>query len=90
MAQPLPGGYTATSVLVIKEIGVRTPWRRADVARCIHDSLLAARTEDRVTLMVNPLAGSSKVQRLYETRGYEAFNALQPSTSCHGSLPWSA
>ncbi|WP_406197030.1 hypothetical protein [Kitasatospora sp. NBC_01560] len=29
--------------------------------------------------MVNPLAGDGKVQRLYETWGYVAFNAQPPS-----------
>ncbi|MFJ9444466.1 hypothetical protein ACIRRH_21685 [Kitasatospora sp. NPDC101235] len=28
---------------------------------------------------MNPLAGDGKVQRLYETWGYQAFNAQQPS-----------
>ncbi len=79
MAEPLPGGFTGTPVLAIKEIGVRVPWRGTGTARRIHDSLLAVRTEDRVTLMVNPLAGDGKVQRLYETWGYRPFNAQQPT-----------
>ncbi|MFG2825054.1 GNAT family N-acetyltransferase [Kitasatospora sp. NPDC048365] len=79
MTEPLPDGYTDTPVLVIKEIGVRTPWRGTGTARRIHDSLLATRTEDRVTLMVNPLAGDGKVQALYEAWGYEEFNAQQPT-----------
>ncbi|MGW2545493.1 GNAT family N-acetyltransferase [Kitasatospora sp. NPDC001574] len=79
MADPVPDGFADAPVLVIKEIGVRTPWRGTGTARRIHDSLLTTRTEDRITLMVNPLAGDGKVQRLYQSWGYEAFNAQQPS-----------
>ncbi|MGW4648113.1 GNAT family N-acetyltransferase [Kitasatospora sp. NPDC004289] len=79
MAEPLPDGYTDTPVMVIKEIGVRTPWRGTGTARRIHDDLLAGRVEDRVTLMVNPLAGDGKVQALYESWGYQPFNSQQPS-----------
>ncbi|WP_425557721.1 GNAT family N-acetyltransferase [Kitasatospora cystarginea] len=79
MAEPLPDGYTDTPVLAIKEIGVRTPWRGTGTARRIHDELLAHRTEDRVTLMVNPLAGDGKVQALYESWGYQPVNSQQPS-----------
>ncbi|WP_259316308.1 GNAT family N-acetyltransferase [Kitasatospora xanthocidica] len=79
MTEPLPHGYTDAPALAIKEIGVRTPWRGSGTARRIHDALLAGRPESRVTLLVNPLAGDGKVQRLYEAWGYQAFNAQQPS-----------
>ncbi|MER8100337.1 GNAT family N-acetyltransferase [Kitasatospora sp. NPDC094016] len=79
MVEPLPDSFTEAPVLVIKEIGVRTPWRGTGTARRIHDELLAHRTEDRVTLMVNPLAGEGKVQALYESWGYQAINSQQPS-----------
>ncbi|MCC9307470.1 GNAT family N-acetyltransferase [Kitasatospora sp. RB6PN24] len=79
MAEPLPDGFTDTPVLVIKEIGVRIPWRGTGTARRIHDELLAHRTEGRVTLMVNPLAGDGKVRALYESWGYQAVNSQQPS-----------
>ncbi|MGW2376150.1 GNAT family N-acetyltransferase [Kitasatospora sp. NPDC001683] len=79
MTEPLPDGYTEAPALAIKEIGVRTRWRGTGAARRIHDELLRRRVEGRVTLLVNPLAGDGKVQRLYETWGYQAFNAQQPS-----------
>lgn len=79
MAEPLPDGCTDTPVLAIKEIGVRTAWRGTGIARRIHDELLAHRTEDRVTLLVNPLAGGGKVQALYEAWGYRVINSQQPS-----------
>ncbi|MFI5529365.1 GNAT family N-acetyltransferase [Kitasatospora sp. NPDC051853] len=80
MGEPLPPGFTDTPVLALREIGVRTPWRGTGTARRIHDSLLAARPEERVTLMVNPLAGEGRVQRLYESWGYREFNS-QPATA---------
>ncbi|GAA1165311.1 GNAT superfamily N-acetyltransferase [Kitasatospora gansuensis] len=79
MSEPLPVGFTDTPVLAIKEIGVRTPWRGTGTARRIHDGLLTHRGEDRVALMVNPLAGDGKVLRLYEAWGYQAFNVQQSS-----------
>lgn len=79
MTEPLPEGYTAVPTMVIKEIGVRPPWRGTGTARRIHDELLANRIEDRAALLVNPLAGDGKVQHLYETWGYTAFNNQQPS-----------
>jgi GNAT superfamily N-acetyltransferase len=79
MIDPLPAGYTAVPTLVIREFGVRTPWRGTGIARRIHDDLLAHRTEDRVTLLVNPAAGNGKVQALYESWGYTAINSQQLS-----------
>ena len=79
MSEPLPQGYTSASTMAVKEIGVRTPWRGTGVARRIHDELLACRSEERATLLVNPLAGDGKVQRLYEAWGYTVFNSQQPS-----------
>ncbi len=66
-------------MLALREIGVRAPWRGTGTARRLHDAFLDRRTEDRVTLMVNPLAGDGKVRALYETWGYRAFNSQPPS-----------
>ncbi|MFD0274512.1 GNAT family N-acetyltransferase [Kitasatospora sp. NPDC127111] len=79
MAEPLSQGLTDVPTVALKEIGVRIPWRGTGLARRIHDELLAGRTEERVTLLVNPLAGEGKVQALYESWGYEAINSQQPS-----------
>ncbi|RAJ47129.1 hypothetical protein K353_00330 [Kitasatospora sp. SolWspMP-SS2h] len=75
LAEPLPAGFTATPVLALREIGVRIPWRGTGTARLIHDALLADRPEQRVALMVNPLAGEGKVLRQYESWGYRRFNS---------------
>lgn len=79
MATPLPHGFTDISTMALKEIGVRPPWRGTGTARRIHDELLSQRTEKRVTLLVNPLAGDGKVQAVYEAWGYTVFNRQQPS-----------
>nr|WP_234322914.1 GNAT family N-acetyltransferase [Streptomyces sp. NRRL S-350] len=79
LAEPLPEGFADTPALALREIGVRAPWRGTGTARRIHDALLAGRTEGRAVLMVNPLAGDGKVQRLYGTWGYRAFNAQEAS-----------
>ncbi|MFD7732419.1 GNAT family N-acetyltransferase [Kitasatospora phosalacinea] len=79
LAGPLPDGFTDDPVLAVREIGVRAPWRGTGVARRIHDALLDGRAEGRAALMVNPLAGGGKVQRLYEGWGYRPFDSQRAS-----------
>ncbi|HEY9327168.1 MAG TPA: GNAT family N-acetyltransferase [Streptomyces sp.] len=71
--------YTTQPALALKEIGVSPHWRGTGVARRIHDTLLAARDERYVTLMVNEAAGEGKVHALYQTWGYEGIGYSQPS-----------
>ncbi len=79
MDEPLPEGFTTISTLALKEIGVRENWRGKGASVRIHDELLAERSEKRVTLLVNPLAGDGKVQAVYAGWGYEVFNSQQPA-----------
>ncbi|NLU68983.1 GNAT family N-acetyltransferase [Streptomyces sp. HNM0574] len=79
MAGPVPDAYTAVPAVAVKEIGVVVPWRGKGVARRIHDELLAGRDEQHATLLVNPVAGKGKVQRLYEGWGYRHIGTQQPS-----------
>lgn len=53
--------------MAVKEIGVRPRWRKTGTARRIHDTLLAAREEPYVTLVVNAAAGDGKVHALYQS-----------------------
>ncbi|MFF3937676.1 GNAT family N-acetyltransferase [Streptomyces phaeofaciens] len=81
MTTPLPDGYTTETgkrTLALNEIVVRRPWRGTGLARRIHEELLAGRTEERVTLLVNPKAGDGKVQAVYERWGYEKIGEQQP------------
>ncbi len=74
-----PEEYTRHPVVALKEIGVHPAWRKTGTARRIHDTLLTARTEPYVTLMVNPAAGDGKVHALYKSWGYEDIGHSQPS-----------
>ncbi|WP_405614377.1 GNAT family N-acetyltransferase [Streptomyces sp. NBC_00076] len=81
MTSPLPDGYTVETgkrTLALNEIVVRRPWRGTGVAHRIHEELLASRGEERGTLLVNPKAGSGKVQAVYERWGYEKIGEQQP------------
>ncbi|GAA1912564.1 hypothetical protein GCM10009716_22940 [Streptomyces sodiiphilus] len=76
---PPAGKYTERPAVALKELGVRTAWRKTGTSRRIHDALLADRNEPYVTLMVNPAAGDGKVHALYESWGYEDIGRSQPS-----------
>jgi GNAT superfamily N-acetyltransferase len=79
---PVPADeYTRRPAVALKEIGVRSAWRKTGTARRIHDALLATRTEPFVTLMVNPAAGDGKVHALYHSWGYNDIGQSQPSPS---------
>ncbi|MFD4814778.1 GNAT family N-acetyltransferase, partial [Streptomyces sp. NPDC058418] len=79
MTTPLPPGCTGQPTVALKEIMLRVPWRGTGTARRIHDELLAARPEEQVSLLVNPLAGDGKVKALYEAWGYQEISAQQPA-----------
>ncbi|MFG2440572.1 GNAT family N-acetyltransferase [Streptomyces sp. NPDC048508] len=81
-AKPVPNvRYTQHPTVALREIGVRTAWRKTGTARRIHDALLASHDETFVSLMVNPNAGDGKVLALYQSWGYEKIASSQPSTA---------
>jgi hypothetical protein len=67
---------TGTRTFALNEIMVRDPWRGTAAARRIHDELMAGRTEQRATLLVEQ--GHPKVRRRYEEWGYRWLAALRP------------
>lgn len=71
--------FTRSPALALKEIGVTVPHRGTGLARRIHDELLAARSEAYVSLMVNAAAGDGRVQRVYESWGYQVIGTSRPS-----------
>jgi hypothetical protein len=71
--------YTSRAAVALKEIGLRSVWRKTGTAQSMHDALLASRDEPYVTLMVNPAAGDVKVHGLYRSWGYEDSGQSQPS-----------
>ncbi|MEU1667947.1 N-acetyltransferase [Streptomyces sparsogenes] len=81
MRNPLPRSYTeetGTRTLALNEILVRKPWRGTGVARRLHDELISGRSEERVTLLVNPDHGGGKLKAVYEAWGYQQIGTQQP------------
>ncbi|MFF2787657.1 GNAT family N-acetyltransferase [Streptomyces sp. NPDC058049] len=79
MLRPLPETETAedgSRSLALFEIMVRAPWRGTGLAHRIHEELLSSRTEERVTLLVEP--DHPKVKALYEGWGYDHIGDQQP------------
>ncbi|GAA0312667.1 GNAT family N-acetyltransferase [Streptomyces polychromogenes] len=71
--------HTQAPALALREIGVTIPHRGTGLAREIHDTLLAGRSEPFASLMVNPAAGDGKVRRVYESWGYAAIGTCRLS-----------
>ncbi|MFD5079613.1 GNAT family N-acetyltransferase [Streptomyces sp. NPDC058371] len=78
---PAPSSaYTQHPAVALKELGVCVPWRKTGTSKRMHDALLAENVTARyVSLMVNPAAGDGKVQRLYESWGYQSIGISRPS-----------
>ncbi|OKH95088.1 hypothetical protein [Streptomyces uncialis] len=75
----LPDGFTAESgarTFALSELMVRAPWRGTGTAVRIHDTLLADRREQRVTLLVHQ--AHVRVHDLYRTWGYETVGSVVP------------
>ncbi|MFI7320173.1 GNAT family N-acetyltransferase [Streptomyces venezuelae] len=67
---------TGTRTYALSELMVREPWRKTGTARRLHDTPLAARTEERATLLVDQ--AHAKVQALYAKWGWQTLGALRP------------
>lgn len=79
MTTALPVGCTDIPTVALKEGMLRLPWRGTGIARRAHDELLAHRSEEQVSLLVNPQAENGKVKAMYESWGYETISEQQPS-----------
>ncbi|MGW4101809.1 GNAT family N-acetyltransferase [Streptomyces sp. NPDC004976] len=81
MLTPLSAEVTAEEgkrTVALNEIVVRKPWRGRSVAWQLHEAWLSHRTEQRVTLLVNPLNGDGAVQAVYEAWGYRKIGDQKP------------
>lgn len=81
MTEPLPVKTThedGQRTVALNEIVVRKPWRGRSVAWQLHEAWLHHRTEERVTLLVNPANGDGAVQARYEAWGYRSIGLQQP------------
>ncbi|MFE9404839.1 GNAT family N-acetyltransferase [Streptomyces sp. NPDC006530] len=67
---------TGTRTYALSELMVRTPWRKTGTARRLHDALLAQRTEERATLLVDQT--HPKVHALYQSWGWATLGDLSP------------
>ncbi|MFJ8855192.1 GNAT family N-acetyltransferase [Streptomyces sp. NPDC102437] len=67
---------TGTRTYALSELMVRVPWRKTGIARQLHDALLAARPEERATLLVDQ--EHLKVHALYESWGWQTLGDLRP------------
>jgi GNAT superfamily N-acetyltransferase len=77
--EPLPENLTSERdgrTLAIIDMMVRDPWRRRGLAQALHGHLLVGRTEERVTLLVDPI--NEPARRAYRKWGYELVGRLQP------------
>lgn len=76
---PLSEAYTAEDgkrTLAVFEVMVRERWRGGGVSEDLHTELMAARNEERATLLVEE--GHPRVKALYEGWGYEQIGVQQP------------
>lgn len=77
--QPLDPAFTQETgnrTLALFELMIRSPWRGRGLARWVHDELLEARHEERVSLGVE--CDHPKVVSLYESWGYRSVGREQP------------
>jgi GNAT superfamily N-acetyltransferase len=80
LTDPVPAAEIAETgrrTFALNELMVRAPWRGTGAARAIHEALLADRTEERATLLVDPT--HPRVLALYERWGYRALSDLRPA-----------
>jgi GNAT superfamily N-acetyltransferase len=61
---------------VVRELAVRLPHRRRGIGHYLHQSLLAERPEERVTLLVRPEAEAAHAA--YTAWGYRSLGRLRP------------
>ncbi|MEU8132579.1 GNAT family N-acetyltransferase [Streptodolium elevatio] len=79
MREALPEAYTmetGSRTLALFELMVRDQWRGSGLSEELHEELLRARSEERVTLLVDP--SHPKVLDLYVSWGYKRIGDQQP------------
>ena len=77
--EPLPLEITTERegrTLAVIDMMVRDAYRRRGIAEALHLHLLAGRSEERATLLVDPANGSARAA--YHKWGYEPVGEIQP------------
>lgn len=75
----LPEDVTAEGegrTLAVIDMMVREEWRRRGIAEVLHTHLLAGRTEERATLLVDP--ANEPARAAYRKWGYDTVGRIQP------------
>lgn len=67
---------TGERTYALSELMVRLPWRKTGASKTLHDALLAPRTEERATLLVEQT--HPRVRALYEGWGWHKLGDLRP------------
>ena len=77
--EPLPAELTTERdgrTFAVIDMMVRKEWRRSGVAQALHGHLMVGRTEERATLLVDPVNEPAK--KAYAKWGYEVVGRIQP------------
>ncbi|WP_246203499.1 N-acetyltransferase [Streptomyces tailanensis] len=72
---------TGSRTFAVQEVLVREAFRGtagAGTSRLLHEALLAERTEERATLLVDPTRSNGRLKAVYESWGYRDIGAQQP------------
>jgi GNAT superfamily N-acetyltransferase len=77
---------TGNRTLALFEIMVRTPWRGTGAAHAIHEELLSRRTEERVTLLVEPSHPASSART--DPGATRAWATRNRSRTARCTRPW--
>lgn len=66
---------TGSRTFAICEIMTRKPWRSTGIGRALHDEILARRSEERATLLVDP---ENPARKIYIRWGWKKIGQLRP------------
>ncbi|MFG2064520.1 GNAT family N-acetyltransferase [Micromonospora sp. NPDC048871] len=78
--EPYPAGFTEEDgrrTFALSELLVRPAWQRQGIARALHDELVGARPESRMTLLARP--DNAPAQAAYRSWGWQWVTCLRPA-----------
>lgn len=81
LRDPIDPAFTAENgrrTFAIIELVVHADYRRQGLGRALHDTLLAGRPEERVTLCVRPEPEAAPARAAYASWGYSTVGRLDP------------
>ncbi|WP_327037967.1 GNAT family N-acetyltransferase [Micromonospora maris] len=78
--EPYPAGFTEEDgrrTFALSELLVRPAWQRQGIAQALHDELVGARPESRMTLLARP--DNAPAQAAYRSWGWQRVTRLRPA-----------